>query len=86
MGKDKRDKMILVLGIVVLLLLAVLGYIFLIKPAISGFVTSNQNEGARQIVSAILTQVNTNGYVALPTGNGNQTIVLVPYQQTTATK
>jgi hypothetical protein len=76
MGKDKRDKMILALVIVVLLLLGVVGYIFLIKPAISGFVTSNQNQGVQYAILAIAQQAATCKTVSLPLGE-NQTMDIV---------
>jgi hypothetical protein len=80
MAKDKRDIVVLVLIIAVILLLGVLGYIFLLQPALSGLVVQGQNQGVQYTINAILTQVKSNGYVQLPTGE-NQSIVLVPYQQ-----
>ena len=80
MGKDKRDKLILALGIVVLLLLGTLGYIFLLKPAISGFVTNYQNQGAQQgaqyIIASIAQQASTCKAVSLPLGE-NQTMDII---------
>jgi hypothetical protein len=85
MGKDKRDKMILALVIVVLVLLAVLGYIFLIKPAISGFVVSNQNEGVQYAILSIVQQASTCKTVSLPVGNQTMDIIWVKCLQQTAT-
>jgi hypothetical protein len=86
MGKDKRDKMILALGIVVLLLLGTLGYIFLIRPAISGFVTSNQNQGVQYAILSIAQQAATCKTVSLPIGNQTMDIIWVKclQQQPTA--
>jgi len=80
MGKDKRDKMILALLIVVILLLGFLGYLFLVQPALSGLVTKGYNQAQVDLITAILTQVQSNGYVQIPAGE-NQSVVLVPYQQ-----
>jgi hypothetical protein len=90
MGKDKRDKLILALVIVVLVLLAIGGYIFLIKPAISGFVVSNQNQGVQYAILSIAQQASTCKTVSLPVGNQTMDIIWVKCLQqapaTTATK
>ena len=76
MVKDKRDKLVLALIVVIVLLMGVLGYLFLIKPAISGFVTSNQNQGVQYTIAAIAQQAATCKQVSLPLG-GNQTMNLI---------
>jgi hypothetical protein len=82
MGKDKKDKFILALAIVVVLLLGFLGYLFLVQPALSGLVVKGYNQAQVDVITAILSQVETNGYVQIPAGE-NQSVVLVPYQQQT---
>lgn len=75
MAKDKKDFLILSLIIVVVLLLGLVAYVFLITPAMNGLVVKGYYQGVNDIVS----QVKTNGYVQIPTGE-NQTLILVPYQ------
>ena len=77
MGKDKRDKLILALVIVVLVLLAVVGYIFLIKPAISGFVVSSQTQGVQYAILSIMQQAAKCDSSGVPLTYQNQTIHLV---------
>jgi hypothetical protein len=96
MVKDKRDKLVLALIVVIVLLMAVLGYLFLIKPAISGFVVSNQNQGVQYAILSIAQQASTCKPVSLPIGNQTMDIIWVkclqqsaaatPATTTTATK
>ncbi len=80
MKKDKRDVLILVLAITVILLLGIIGYVFLIRPAINGLVIQGYNQAQVDLINTILAQVQTNGFVQIPTGE-DQSIILVPYQQ-----
>jgi hypothetical protein len=77
MVKDKRDKLVLALIVVIVLLMGVLGYLFLIKPAISGFVTSNQNQGVQYTIAAIAQQAATCKQVPLPVGNQTMNLIWV---------
>lgn len=45
MGKDKRDKLILILVSVIVVLLIVLAFVFLVRPAMNGMVVQGQNQG-----------------------------------------
>jgi hypothetical protein len=87
MVKDKRDKLVLALIVVIVLLMAVLGYLFLIKPAISGFAVSNKQQGIDYAVLAIAQQASTCKTVSLPVGNQTMDIIWVKclQQQPTAT-
>jgi len=87
MVKDKRDKLVLALIVVIVLLIGVLGYLFLIKPAISGFVVSNQNQGVQYAILSIAQQAATCKTVSLPVGNQTMDIIWVKclQQQPTAT-
>jgi hypothetical protein len=93
MVKEKRDKLVLALIVVIVLLMGVLGYLFLIKPAISGFVVSNQNQGVQYAILSIAQQAATCKTVSLPVGNQTMDIIWVKCLQqqtaastTTATK
>jgi hypothetical protein len=85
MTKERRDVLVIALIVVVVLLLGFISYMFLIKPAINAQVIGWANQGYTQaqidMINSMLAQLQQNGYVLLPTGNGNQTIALVPYQQ-----
>ena len=86
MGKDKKDKVILALVVVILLLLGVVGYIFLIRPAISGFAIQSQNEGVQYAVLSIAQQAATCKTVSLPVGNQTMDIIWVKCLQQQATQ
>ncbi|VVB84101.1 Uncharacterised protein [uncultured archaeon] len=88
MAKEKRDILVISLIIVIVLLLGLMSYFFLIQPAINAQVVNWANKGYQQaqvdFINAILSQVQQKGYVAIPTGQENQSVVLVPYQQSAA--
>ena len=86
MGKDKKDKVILALVVVILLLLGVVGYIFLIRPAISGFAIQSQNEGVQYAILSIAQQAATCKTVSLPVGNQTMDIIWVKCLQQQATQ
>lgn len=75
MGKDKRDVLVLSLIIAVVILLGILAYVFLLKPALSGLVVQGQNQGVQYTVLQIAQQASTCQTVSLPVGN--QTIDLI---------
>jgi CHASE3 domain sensor protein len=84
MAKEKRDILVIALIVVVVLLLGFISYTFLIKPALNAQVIGWANKGYSQaqvdMINSMLSQLQQKGYVLLPTGNGNQTVALVPYQ------
>jgi hypothetical protein len=84
MVKEKRDVLVIALIVVVVLLLGFISYTFIIQPAINAQVVGWANKGYSQaqvdMINSMLAQLQQNGYVLLPTGNGNQTIALVVYQ------
>lgn len=89
MGKDKRDRLIFALVVVVVLLLGFLGYLFLIRPALSGLVVEGQNQGVQYTVVSIAQQAATCKTVPLTLGNETMELVWVkclqqPAQQTTS--
>jgi hypothetical protein len=85
MVKGKRDVLVISLVVIVLLLVGFISYMFLIKPAITANAINWANKGYNQaqidMINSMLAQLQQNGYVLLPTGQENQTIALVPYQQ-----
>jgi hypothetical protein len=84
MGKDKRDKLILALLVVVVLLLGFLGYLFLLKPALSGLVVQGQTQGVQYTVLQIAQQASTCKTVSLPVGNQTMDLIWVKCLQQTA--
>lgn len=56
MVKDNKNILVLSLVLVVVLLLGFLGYLFLIKPALSGLVVQGQNEGFQYALGSIAQQ------------------------------
>ncbi len=72
-----KNVVIAILVFLVVILVGVMGYAFVIKPAISGYVVAKQTEGVKIAVNAILAQIQQNGFVAIPVGN--QTLYLAPF-------
>ena len=77
---DKRTIRILV--VIIILLALVFLYVFVLKPAISGYVVNKQTDAYYRaqvdVWNNMLVQLNQNGYVQFTAGN--QTLILVPYQ------
>jgi len=77
MGKDKRDRLILILILVIAALLITLAFIFLIKPAINGMVVQGQNDGYNYAVAQLFTLASPPQCQQVPVTFENQTINLV---------
>ena len=75
MIQNKSGLVILLLSLSVIVLLGFVIYAFGIKPAISGYVTSAQNQGVEFAVVSIMQQVASCHQV--PLTFGNQTINLI---------
>lgn len=73
--KDKRDKLILVLVFVIILLVGILAFVFLINPALNGLVVRGQNEGYNYAVQKIFSMASQCQEVQL--NLENQTIKLI---------
>lgn len=71
-----KNLLIAFLVIVILVLLGIIIYVFVIKPAINNYVI---NQGMEYTLAIIVDQIQQKGYVQIPIGN--QTLVLVPAQQ-----
>jgi hypothetical protein len=77
MGKDKRDKVILALVVVVILLAGFLSYLFLVQPALSGLVAQGQNEGVEYAIAYLAQQLVQCPSTGVPITYQNQTMNLV---------
>lgn len=68
-GGSMRDKKFAIaIGIIVVLVLA-LFYIVLVGPKVQGYFVKKQIEGYNLAVGQIVQQINSQGYVVLPSGN-----------------
>lgn len=63
---------------VILVLVAIMMYAFLIKPGIDGYVVNKQLDAKDIVLSAMLAQIEQQGYTQISDAEGN-TIVLIPY-------
>ncbi len=87
MAEKSTKAVIWILLVVVLVLLLFIAYMFLIRPAYTGFVAQQQNLGAQygynlayqEVVNNMIAQLQQTGYVQLNVGN--QTIILTPVQR-----
>lgn len=75
---DRRNTLMLVLVLVIVVLAGILIFTLLVRPAISGYSIEKQQEGVQIAVNSILLQLQQQGFVQIPIGN--QTLILVPYQ------
>jgi archaellum component FlaG (FlaF/FlaG flagellin family) len=79
MNKGKSRKIIIFVA-VILILAAVLLYVLVIRPSISGYAVKVQSSEDIRMLNAIVATVNQNGYVQIPVVGTNQSFTLVPYQ------
>ncbi len=75
MKRDRRNILILILVIIVVLLLGLIGYVFLIKPAINGLIIQGYNQGVTSSVTYLMQQAAT--CQPIPVSIGNQTVNLI---------
>lgn len=80
--KNKHNKVILILSIVIVVLVLVALYFAVIKTGIEKTRTNLKNEGYVEgmdaMISSLLYSVQTQGYVQIPLAE-NQSLVLIPY-------
>lgn len=81
--KDKKFLVPILVGVIVILMLLVV-YAFVVKPAINGYAVKSYNEGVNYALGTIVSQLQTNGYVKIPLSN-NQSVLLVPYVPSNST-
>ena len=77
---EKGDKMALTMKLlvgVVIVLLLFIAYFFVVNPQINKFVYKKQIEAANSVLGDMISQIQAQGYYAIPVGN--ETLVLVPY-------
>lgn len=75
---DRTKIVITVLVVIIAAFVLFTLYYFVVQPVIQGYIVEKQTEGVQIAVSAILSQIQQNGFVQIPL-DGNQTLVLVPY-------
>ena len=75
---DGSKKVVFVLMGIIVILVGVLSYVFLIKPAIQNYATQKQNEGILVCINDIFTQLNQKGFVQIVVSE-NQSLILAPY-------
>jgi len=80
--KNNANIVIAILVLLVLVLGSVVAYTFAVKPFISGYVTKTYNQGAADALSIILGQVQQQGYVEIPLGNGKSALNLRGFYST----
>ena len=78
--RDKTKTTVRILSAVVIVLVLFIAFFFVVKPQVNKYALNRQIEGANYVYSDILTNIQQNGYYAIPVGN--QTLVLVPYTPT----
>ena len=74
---DKKKVLITLLVAIIVVMAAILVYIFVIQPTISGYVISGQNEGYEFAIVSIIQQVAPPRCQVIPLTFENQTINLV---------
>ena len=73
---NKRNVLITILIVVIVVMAAILVYAFVIQPGITGYAVDNYNQGIEFTIATIISQIQQNGFVQIPVGN--QTLILVP--------
>ncbi len=79
--KNEKNRLVLILILVIVVLLGVISYTFLIRPALSGYTINAQNQGIQygyqQTISAIMQQAAQCPTTGVPLTFGNVTINIV---------
>ena len=75
---QKSVRLVRILFVLVVILALALAYVTLIKPSANAYVVNKQIEAQQILISEIVNQVQTSGYVQIPIGS-NQSLVLVRY-------
>ncbi len=74
---DRNKLLVTFLVLVIVILVAIVAFTFLVKPAVTGYAIDKQGEGVQIAITQILAQVQQNGFVQIPVGN--QTLFLMPF-------
>ena len=75
---NKQKALMWIMFVVIVVLVLVLAYVFLVRPAITGYAVDRQIEGYNICYGEIIQQVQQNGFVQFPVGEG-QTLYLAPF-------
>jgi uncharacterized protein YneF (UPF0154 family) len=76
------NKHILVIGVLVVVVLifgGIIGYTYVAKPFITGYQVKNYNQGANDVLTVLINQIQDQGFVQIPIGD--QTLILAPVTQ-----
>ena len=76
---DKKNRVVMFLMLVVIILLGIIVYILVVQPRFQGYVVQQQVSAQKTVIATIIQSLNQNGYVQVTDSNGT-TITLVPYQ------
>ena len=77
MRENRKTLIIGILALIILILGIMVIYIYIAKPVVTGYESRIYNQGANNVLSVLVNQIQKQGYVQIPVGN--QTLVLVPY-------
>jgi hypothetical protein len=84
--KSRFGAIIVTLILIILVLISFIGYIFVLKPSMNGYVVNKQiqakNQAKDEVLNTILYQIQQQGYTQISDVQGN-TIILVPYNPQT---
>ena len=74
-----RDRKFAIALLIILILAVVLIYVLAVKPKFQGYVVNQQIEAQKALIKSMIQVANQQGYLTL--NDGNETIILVKYQQ-----
>ena len=84
MKGEKNKRLMIIFIAIIVVLLGIIAYAFVLRPALNGYVIKTQNEGIQYAVSAIMQQVAPPQCKTLPLTLGETTVNVVAlecYQQ-----
>ena len=78
-GGKTQTRLIVGMAVVIAVLAIAVAYSFVAKPAFDDYIVSKQYEAQDVVLTALLSQLQQNGYIQIPVGD--QVLTLVPYQE-----
>jgi len=75
--EDKKEFIIKILALVILVLVAVVVYLVALKPAMDRHILEKQIEAQNILLNNIVLQIEQTGYIQIPVGN--QSLYLAPF-------
>lgn len=73
---NRQGIIIILLVAIILVLLGVIAYSYLLKPAINGYIVEKQTEAKDVVLSTLLAQVEQQGYAQIFDKSGNSIILV----------